>query len=96
MFYGLWDGLAKKCLQLNPKFRLTGPARWKRWLSPASGTTPLIVLFQDGLRLIDELGPEFAANAPGEAALPRSASREGDGKLGRDFGVVSNDLHTAI
>src|SRR5262249_10184421 len=84
--FGLWNRrLAKKSLQPNPKFGLTGPALRQdfgdAWARSALG---------------DELGPELAADPPDQAALARVARREDQGELGRGVEVLGNDLHTTV
>ena len=40
--------------------------------------------------LIHELGAEFAADPPGQAALPRVSRRQNNGEFGRDFRIFRN------
>src|SRR5215475_4726106 len=69
--------LAKKSLQVNPKFQLTAPALAAYF---GGGPPP----DHSG----DELGPEFTADAPHKAALPGIAGREDQCELGRGFEML--------
>jgi hypothetical protein len=77
--------LAKKSLQLNPKFGLTAAA-----LAP---------YFGDGrppVRLGDELGPEFTTDAPHQTALPGTSGREDQSELGWELEMLGDDFHATV
>jgi hypothetical protein len=77
--------LAKKSLQVNPKFQLTAPA-----LPPDFGE------MQPPGRSGDEFGPEFATDAPHQTALPGVSSREDQSELGRGLDMLGDDFHATV
>jgi hypothetical protein len=81
---GDWQ-LAKKSLQVNPKFALTAPA-----LAPHFGER------QPPGRLGDEFGPEFTTDAPHQTALPGISSREDQSELGRELEMFGDDFHATV
>src|SRR6185312_10167971 len=77
--------LAKKSLQLNPKFGLTESTSGPYFGDPRAS-----------YRLRDELGPEFAADPPRQAALAGVTGREDQGEFGRRVEMLGDDFHTAV
>jgi hypothetical protein len=77
--------LAKKTLQLNPKFELTTPA-----LAPYFGDG------QPPDRSGDELGPEFTTDAPHQTALTGISGREDQSEFGRGIEMLGDDFHATV
>ncbi|GCC47066.1 hypothetical protein chiPu_0031129 [Chiloscyllium punctatum] len=64
-------------------------------ISPSSGPEAAHGAAQAARPSVDELGAEFVANPPGQAALTRTAARKDDGEFRRDLQIFGDHLDAA-